>query len=116
MTQDHDIMGRFDLSGQVAVVTGAGRGIGAGIATGFAQAGADVVVAARRTAEIEDVAQRLRDAGHRAIAVTTDVTDDAALERLAQAAVETYGKLTVWVNNAGGSPMRMPLADLPREE
>ncbi len=106
----------FDLTGHVAVVTGGGRGIGEGIARGFAEAGAAVVVAARRTNEIEAVAAAIRDQGGQALAVTTDVTDDAALDRLARAALDAFGKLTVWVNNAGGSPMRMPLSELPREE
>lgn len=116
-TEDHgNVTTLFDLTGQVAVVTGGGRGIGEGIARGFAQAGAAVVVAARRTHEIEAVAEAIRQAGGRAIAVTTDVTDDQALDRLARAAVEAFGKLTIWVNNAGGSPLRMPIKDLPRAE
>lgn len=106
----------FDLTGGVAVITGGGRGIGEGIATSLAEAGAAVVVAARRTEEIERVAADLRAAGHRAVAVTTDVTDDGAVEALGQAAVDEFGSLTTWVNNAGGSPARMPLSDLPREE
>ncbi len=106
----------FDLTGHVAVITGGGRGIGEGIAKAFAESGAAVVVAARRTNEIEQVAADIREAGGRAIAVTTDVTDDDAVDALARAAVDEFGSLTVWVNNAGGSPMRMPLKDLPREE
>ncbi len=106
----------FDMTGKVAVVTGGGRGIGEGIARSFAEAGAAVVVAARRTDEIEAVASSIRSDGGRAIAVTTDVTDDDAVEELAAAAVDEFGSLTTWVNNAGGSPMRMPLADLPRAE
>ncbi|MFK7916355.1 MAG: SDR family NAD(P)-dependent oxidoreductase [Pseudomonadales bacterium] len=106
----------FNLSGQVAVVTGAGRGIGEGIAKGLAQAGATVVVAARRSHEIEAVAEQIRSAGGEALAIATDVTDDAALEHLAATAVQAYDKLTIWVNNAGGSPMRMPIRELPREE
>ena len=110
------VLERYSLEGHVAVVTGAGRGIGEGIAKDFAKAGAKVVVAARRTNEIEAVAEAIREGGGEAIAVTTDVTDDIALDALARAAVDTFGKLTIWVNNAGGSPMRMPIRELPRDE
>ena len=91
------ILDRYSLEGHVAVVTGAGRGIGEGIAKDFAKAGAKVVVAARRTNEIEAVAEAIRESGGAAIAVTTDVTDDDALDALARAAVDTFGKLTIWV-------------------
>lgn len=106
----------FDMRGQVAVVTGGGRGIGEGIAVAFAQAGAAVVVAARRAEDVERVAESIRGSGGSAIAVPTDVTDDDAVERLARRAVDEFGSLTCWVNNAGGSPMRMPLSELPRDE
>ncbi len=106
----------FDLTGEVAVVTGGGRGIGEGIAIAFAEAGAAVVVAARRTEEIDRVAASIVHAGGRAIAVTTDVTDDDAVDALARAAVSEFGKLTIWVNNAGGSPLKVPATELPREE
>ena len=113
---EEDVTKLFDMSGQVAVVTGGGRGIGEGIAKAFAQAGAAVVVAARRTEEINKVAAEIEAAGGQSLAVPTDVTDDDALDALGKATVERFGKLTAWVNNAGGSPMRMPLKDLPREE
>jgi len=106
----------FDLSGDVAVVTGAGRGIGEGIAKVLAGAGAAVVCAARRTAEIERVASEIRDAGGKAIAVPTDVTDDAEVEALAQAAIDEFGRLDIWINNAGGSPVQTPLTELDRDE
>jgi len=106
----------YSLEGDVAIVTGAGRGIGEGIAKTYARAGASVVCAARRTDEIERVASELRDEGGQAIAVTTDVTDEAAVEALADAAIEAFGSLDIWVNNAGGSPIQAPLAELPRDE
>jgi len=106
----------FDLSQDVAVVTGAGRGIGEGIAHVLAEAGAAVVLAARRADEIERVAKDLQQAGHRALAVPTDVTDEAAVEALAQAAVDAFGRLSIWVNNAGGSPVQSRLTKLSRAD
>lgn len=112
----NELFKRFSLEGHVAVITGGGRGIGAGIARDFARAGAKVAVAARRTEEIEAVAAEINDAGGEAIAITTDVMDKAALEHLADETVKALGPLTIWVNNAGGSSMRMPMQELPREE
>ncbi len=106
----------FGLDGEVAVITGAGRGIGEGIAKVFAQAGAHVVLAARRTHEIERVAEEINSANGSALAVTCDVTDSSAVTVLAETAVKHFGKLNIWVNNAGGSPLQMPLMDLPEEE
>ena len=97
-----DVPKLFDLSSDVAVVTGAGRGIGEGIASVMAGAGAAVVLAARRTAEIEKVAASIRDEGGRAISCTTDGTDAAAVDALARKAVDEFGRLDIWVNNAGG--------------
>ncbi len=111
-----DVGELYNLSGEVAVVTGAGRGIGEGIARTLAAAGASVVLAARRTAEIDAVAKSIEAEGGRAIAVTTDVTDDESVEALAQAAQDAFGRLDIWVNNAGGSPIQAKLAKLPRDE
>jgi NAD(P)-dependent dehydrogenase (short-subunit alcohol dehydrogenase family) len=106
----------FSLEGEVAVITGGGRGIGEGIADLFAEAGAAVVVAARRTEEVEAVSAKIRERGGRAIGVTADVTDDAAIEALAHAAVDEFGSLSIWINNAGGSPARCSLGELTRDE
>jgi NAD(P)-dependent dehydrogenase (short-subunit alcohol dehydrogenase family) len=114
---DQVMIARFvDLSDQVAVVTGAGRGIGEGIAHVLSEAGAAVVLAARRADEVERVAKELRELGRRAIAAPTDVTDEAAVLRLAERALQEFGALDIWVNNAGGSPIQAPLAELPRAE
>lgn len=106
----------FDLTGEVAVVTGAGRGIGEGIARVLADYGATVVCAARRTNEIERVAQEIVTANGKAIACTTDVTNDASVQELADTALREFGRIDMWVNNAGGSPVQAPLTELPREE
>jgi NAD(P)-dependent dehydrogenase (short-subunit alcohol dehydrogenase family) len=106
----------YSLVGEVAVVTGGGRGIGEGIARTLASAGAKVVVAARRGDEVESVAAQIRADGGQAIGVVTDVTDDAAVDALAQVALREFGKLSIWVNNAGGSPARLPMTELKRAD
>lgn len=89
------------LSEQVVVITGASSGIGLATALEFARRGASVVLAARRTEALNDAAEACERAGGRALAVTTDVTDEAAMTRLAQAAVDAFGRIDVWINNAG---------------
>lgn len=92
----------FSLDGQVAVVTGAGRGLGASIAVGLAQAGADVVISARTEAELAEVAARIEAAGRRVVVVPLDLAADDP-ERLVAAAVDAFGRLDVVVNNVGGA-------------
>jgi len=89
------------LRGRVAVVTGGGRGIGAAIARRLAGAGAAVAVAARSEGEIEAVAEELRQAGGRAVAVRCDVTDEGSVAALRRAVEAELGPADVLVNNAG---------------
>jgi NAD(P)-dependent dehydrogenase (short-subunit alcohol dehydrogenase family) len=106
----------FDLERRVAVITGGGQGIGEGIAKAYAQAGAAVVVAARHADRVARVAEEITAAGGRALAVPTDVTDRAAVAALADAAVDAFGGLDIWVNNAGGSTVRTPLRELSEDD
>jgi len=98
------ILDLLKVNDKVAIVTGAGRGVGAGIATALAEAGADVVVAARSVDQIEETAVAVRATGRRALAVPTDVTDRAQLEHLVDATIAEFGRLDIVVNNAGGWP------------
>ena len=98
-----DPFASFRLDGRVAVVTGAGKGIGAAIAIAFAGAGADVVLTARTEADLDSVADQVRQAGRRAYAMPGDVNDADFLAALVNRTVEEFGQIDVVVNNAGGS-------------
>ncbi len=97
------ILDRFRLDDKVAVITGAGRGLGAAIALAFAEVGADVVIASRTQSQLDDVAEKVRSTGRRAHVVTADLAHPDETARLAGQAVEAFGKLDIVVNNVGGT-------------
>jgi 7-alpha-hydroxysteroid dehydrogenase len=107
------LLDRFSLTDKVAIVTGGGRGIGAACALGFAEAGADVVIAARTKEQLEEVAWQVSDLGRRALGVPCDVSETANLELIVDQAISEFGRIDIVVNNAGGS---MPGAFLDTSE
>ena len=102
----------YNLAGKVAIVTGAGRGIGKGIALTLAEAGADVTVAARTVEQIEGTAEEIRKLGRRALAVPTDVTKRDQVENAVEQTVSQFGRIDILVNNAG-VPILKPISFVP---
>lgn len=88
------------IEDSVVVITGASSGIGRAAAQEFARRGATLVLAARRAQALDEVARECKELGGHALAVPTDVTDEAAVQDLARRAIETFGRIDVWVNNA----------------
>ncbi len=105
-----------ELSGQVAIVTGAGRGIGRAIAIAYAQAGAAVCCAARTGEEITTTVRDIVTSGGRALAVPADVTQLASVQQMLQTTVETFGGLDILVINAGGNYDRRHVAESHPED
>ena len=93
----------FSLEGKVAIVTGAGRGIGKAIALGLADAGADVVVAARTASDIETAVGEITAKGRRALAVPTDVRLSDQVANLIEKTMAQFGRIDILINNAGGT-------------
>ena len=98
------LLDRFRVEDKVALITGGGKGLGKAIALGLAEAGANVIVAARTLEEVEAVAAEARALGREALAVSADVTKREDLEALRDAAFERFGHVDILVNNAGGAP------------
>jgi NAD(P)-dependent dehydrogenase (short-subunit alcohol dehydrogenase family) len=109
------ILDRFSLAGKIALVTGASSGLGAGFAVALADAGADVVLAARRQDGLEAACRAVEKLGRSALAVPTDVTDPAACRAAVQAAVDRFGRLDVLVNNAGMGTAVPALRETPEQ-
>jgi len=91
----------FDLTGKVAIVTGASSGLGVAFARGLAEAGADVALGARRADRLADTARLVEETGRRALTVATDVADPEACQALVDATAAELGRVDVLVNNAG---------------
>ena len=107
------------IDGTVAFITGASSGIGAALAEEFARRGADVVLAARRAGRLEEVAERVRGHGRRALAVTCDVTRDGDLEAVVAQGLAAFGRLDWVVANAGfgvaGAMHKLQIEDVRRQ-
>jgi len=109
------LLEKFRLDGKVAIVTGAGKGIGASIARTFAEAGANLVIGARTEADLQAVAREVEAFGQQALVVPTDVLDPAQLQGLADAAMAQFGRIDILVNNAGGFPPKPVLQTTAKE-
>lgn len=99
------------LENKVVVISGVGPALGTTLARRCAEAGADLVLAARTAERLEEVAAVVRGLGRRALTVTTDITDDGQVDNLVARSVEAYGKVDVLINNAFRVPSMKPLAD-----
>jgi NAD(P)-dependent dehydrogenase (short-subunit alcohol dehydrogenase family) len=109
------ILERFSLHDKVAIVTGASSGLGAGFATALAEAGADVVLAARSEARLTATALEVERVGRRALPIRTDVTNPDECARLVDQAMQTFGTVDILVNNAGVGTAVPALRETPKE-
>jgi len=97
------------LDGKVAVITGGSRGLGLAIARAYAQEGAAVVIGSRSSASIEQATATIRTQGRQAGGLSCDVANFEQVQALAQYAIQQFGQLDIWVNNAGiGAPIGPP--------
>src|ERR1044071_303301 len=104
------------LQGEVALITGASRGIGRAIALRFAREGATVAVAARTENDLNKVADEVRAQGGSALALICDVGEDASVRRMVAAAEKQFGKIDLLVNNAGYFCSLHPIEEMPDAE
>jgi 7-alpha-hydroxysteroid dehydrogenase len=108
------ILDRFKLTDRVAIVTGAGRGIGAASAVALAESGADVLIAARTEEQLAEVAAKVESVGRNAVVVAGDLSDVDVIASLADSAYGAFGRIDVVVNNLGGTMPRPLLDTSPR--
>ena len=105
----------FDLSGKVAIVTGASRGLGQYFSRALAKAGADLVITSRTLSDLTEFKQEIESLGRKALAVQVDVLSQSDIENMVRTAIEEYGKIDILVNNAGLN-IRSPSADFSWED
>jgi NAD(P)-dependent dehydrogenase (short-subunit alcohol dehydrogenase family) len=105
----------FDLSGKVAVVTGASRGLGQYFGRALAKAGADLVITSRKLSSLSNFKREIESLGRKALAVQVDVLSQSDIENMVRAAIKEYGKIDILVNNAGLN-IRSPSADFSWED
>lgn len=110
-----DVSKLFDLTGRVAVVTGASSGLGVTFAEGLAAAGAGVVLAARRLDRIEALQKKLESEGAKALAIECDVTKEDSVDTVVRATLDRFGRVDVLVNNAGVARVRPALNEAPSD-
>lgn len=103
----------FNLTGKVALVTGASKGIGEQIARYFAQFGAKVVISSRRQSDLDELAEDIRIAGGEVTAIEARMGDEAQMKHLFEKTVEVYGGIDILVNNAAANPYYGPTVDCP---
>ncbi|MFG1702376.1 SDR family NAD(P)-dependent oxidoreductase [Nonomuraea sp. M3C6] len=109
------MLGRFSLDGKVAIVTGASSGLGVAFARGLAEAGADVVIGARREDRLVETRRLVEETGRRCLAVRTDVSQPEDCDALVTAAVEAMGQVDVLINNAGIGSAVPAVRETPEE-
>ena len=100
------VLERFRVDGKIAIITGAGRGIGAATALALAEAGADVALSSRTREQLDTVADQVRALGRRAFVFPADVNENDRTEAFARATIEEFGGIDIVINNAGGTPPR----------
>jgi len=105
----------LNLTGKIALVTGAGKGIGSAIALELAREGADLVVCARTPADVDAMARQILALGHQALAISADLTTAAGAQAVVDGALATFGRVDVLVNNVGGAPGPGGFANLADE-
>lgn len=108
---ENTIQDRFRLDGKVAIITGASKGIGAAMARGLAEFGAQVVISSRKQEAVDTVATELREAGLKAIGIACHVGDAEQLKALVDKTVGEYGGVDILINNAATNPVFGPLSD-----